>query len=510
MTDVPSLQSFSPSEITRAANQMARTDFRAFVPRALRELHPEADLNWIHDAMAHLGEMIIDGEVRFAMVNLPPRTFKSQIFSVLLPAYILGHNPKAKIICVSYGRDLAESLAASTLKLMETAWYKRLFPSVKLTKRAVGHLRTAQGGQRLATSIQGGVTGMGGDYIIVDDPLRADDAESDAIRASTNDWISSTLFSRLDDPKSGAMIIVAQRLHQDDPVGRLLSQSDQWHVLSIPAQAAQDAAYSVGLGGRHIMRAGDLMHPARLGVAELKQLRFNLGERRFQAQYQQEPVPADGAFFKASWLLRDADALASRPGDRIIQSWDVAGKAGADNDYSVCVTAIQRRSQIIVIDVFRDRLAFPDLFNAVVAQARLHKPRKILIEDASAGIQLIQMLRNDQPRGVPLPIAMKPVQSKMDRAMIAATRAERGELILPTAAPWAETFINELLAFPMGRHDDQVDALAHLMTHTDAEPTPPRLDVALLTRPSTFLSAEPGAAADPDIRDYGPQPFWGP
>lgn len=508
MADAVFLTSLSPAQITGLANEMARTDFRAFAPRALRELHPEADLNWIHDAMAHLGETIIDGQVRFAMVNLPPRTFKSQIFSVLLPAYILGHNPKAKIICVSYGRDLAESLAASTLKLMDTAWYRRLFPAVTLAKRAVGHLRTSQGGQRLATSIQGGVTGMGGDYIIVDDPLRADDAESDAIRASTNDWIASTLFSRLDDPTSGSMIIVAQRLHQDDPVGRLLSQSDQWHVLSIPAKAAQGAVYEVGFNARHVMRAGDLMHPARLGEAELKQLRFNLGERRFQAQYQQEPVPADGAFFKAPWLLRDVDALAPRSGDRIIQSWDVAGKAGADNDYSVCVTAIQRRSQIILIDVFRERLAFPDLLNAVAAQARRHKPHKILIEDASAGIQLIQMLRNDQPRGVPLPIAMKPIQSKQERAMIAVTRAERGELILPPTAPWAEIFVNELLAFPVGRYDDQVDALAYLMAHTDAEPAPPRLDVALLTRPSTFLSAE--SALDPDIRDYGPAPFWGP
>lgn len=508
MTDAAFLASLSPAQITGLANEMARTDFRAFAPRALKELHPEADLNWIHAAMAHLGETIVDGEVRFAMVNLPPRTFKSQIFSVLLPAYILGRNPKAKIICVSYGRDLADSLAADTLKLMDTAWYRRLFPAVTLAKRAVGHLRTPQGGQRIATSIQGGVTGMGGDYIIVDDPLRADDAESDAIRASTNDWIASTLFSRLDDPTSGAMIIVAQRLHQDDPVGRLLSQSDQWHVLSIPAQAAQDALYEAGFNARHVMRAGDLMHPTRLGEAELKQLRFNLGDRRFQAQYQQEPVPADGAFFMTHWLQRDADALVPRPGDRIIQSWDVAGKAGADNDYSVCVTAIQRRSQIIVIDVFRNRLPFPDLLNAVVTQARLHKPHKILIEDASAGIQLIQMLRNDQPRGVPLPIAMKPIQSKRDRAFIAGTRAERGELILPTTASWAEIFVNELLAFPVGRYDDQVDALAYLMAHTDAEPAPPRLDVALLTRPSTFLSAE--AALDPDIRDYGPAPFWGP
>lgn len=265
MTDAAFLASLSPAQITGLANEMARTDFRAFAPWALKELHPEADLNWIHDAMAHLGETIVDGEVRFAMVNLPPRTFKSQIFSVLLPAYILGRNPKAKIICVNYGRDLADSLAADTLKLMDTAWYRRLFPALTLAKRAVGHLRTFQGGQRIATSIQGGVTGMGGDYIIVDDPLRADDAESDAIRASTNDWIASTLFSRLDDPKSGSMIIVAQRLHQDEPVGRLLSQSDQWHVLSIPAQAAQDATYEVGFNARHIMRAGDLMHPARLG-----------------------------------------------------------------------------------------------------------------------------------------------------------------------------------------------------------------------------------------------------
>lgn len=484
------MDDYTTAEITRLANQMARSDFRAFAPRALRELYPDADLSWHHDAMAHLGEDIAQGDVRFAMVNLPPRTFKSQIFSVLLPAYLLGQNPKAKIICVSYGRDLADSLATTTLKLMETAWYRRVFPGTQLERRAVARLRTTAGGQRIATSIQGGVTGLGGNYIIVDDPLRADDAESDSVRNSTNDWIASTLFSRLDDPKSGAMIIVAQRLHQDDPCGRLLGQSDQWSLLSIPATATCRAVYNLGFGSRHIARPGELMHPVRLAQAELDALRFNLGERRFQAQYHQEPVPADGVFFKARWLLGDDDAILPRPGDRIIQSWDVASKTGDGNDYSVCVTAIQRRSQVIVFDVFRQRLALPDLMKAVVAQARLHKPRKILIEDASAGTQLIQMLMAEQPRGIPLPIAMKAIQSKNDRAMIAATRAERGELVLPTAAPWLETFQAELLGFPMMRHDDQVDALAHLMAHTQAEPAVPRIHMDLLERHAPWGGAD--------------------
>ena len=484
------LEAQTPENRVRLANTMMRRDFRPFCVRALRYLIPDVTLNWHHDAMMALADDILQGVTRRAMVNLSPRTLKSQIFSVVLPAYILGLNPKAKIICVSYGRDLADGLSNGTRRIMEADWYRRVFPKTELSQRAAGRLRTTVGGTRTSTSIDGGVTGLGGDYIIVDDPLQADDAESDAVRNNVNDWLASSLFSRLDDPRAGVMIMVAQRLHQDDPIGRFRSLSDSWSVLSIPVIADEVVTYDLGFNRTHTVRPGDYMDPSRLGPSELKALRETLGERRFEAQYQQRPVPADGAFFKRDWLRFDQGAVIPKPGDMVIQSWDVASKTGEGNDYSVCITAIQRRSQVIVIDVLRKKLAFPELQKAVVAQALMHRPRKLLIEDASAGQQLIQMLLAEQPRHVPLPIAIKPIQSKIDRALVAATRAERGELVLPEQAPWLETFTSELMGFPMTRHDDQVDAVSHLMAYTDQNRPMDAIELDDATTPSPFLTAE--------------------
>ena len=467
----------------RFLNEVYRVDFHCFAQRALIMLHGKVEWSWHHQAMAEWAQQIAEGERRYSMVNLPPRTLKSDIFSAILPAWLLGRNPGAKIICLSHGQDLGEKLAIKTRRIMDAPFYKETFPATRLTKRALADLRTSAGGFRTTTSIDGGITGQGGDFIIIDDPMKADDAESDTIRNGVNDWMASTLFSRLDDPRTGAMVLVAQRLHQDDPCGRL-QETGGWEVLSIPAMATTARTYDIGRGRSHTQREGDLLHSERLSAFYLAAQRRRMGERKYEAQYQQAPVPANGSFFKREWLKFDDGLFVRRPGDKVVQSWDVAAKTGEAHDYSVCITAVVRRSQVIVIGVLRARLTFPQLMKAVVDQALLHRPSKVLIEDASAGQQLIQMMEAEQPRGVPLPIKIKPVHSKQDRASIASARCERGELLLPKMAPWLDTFVHELMSFPGGRHDDQVDALAHLMTHTQRG------------LPPTFAQDHPGGSSD--------------
>ena len=213
---------------------------------------------------------------------------------------------------------------------------------------------------------------------------------------------------------------------------------------------------------------GELLHPVRESLAELNQLRADLGSRRFEAQYQQQPTPPDGAIFKRSWLRYYDGPYIKQPGDRVIQSWDMAAKPGDSNDCSVCITAVVRRSQVIVIDVFKGRLSFPDLKKRVIALAREYKPYRLLIEDASAGIQMIQTLQTEQPSGVTLPIAIKADKDKVTRADRAAARVENGSLLLPAQAHWLDSLVNEMMAFPAGRHDDQVDALSQLLIYTEA------------------------------------------
>jgi predicted phage terminase large subunit-like protein len=189
-----------------------------------------------------------------------------------------------------------------------------------------------------------------------------------------------------------------------------------------------------------------------------------MGSLAFQAQYQQAPIPAEGNLVKAHWFKRFATPPARRGGDTVIQSWDCATKTGTRNDWSVCVTALSRGGQIYVLDVYRARLEFPALHKQVIALAREHQADALLIEDAGSGQPLIQTLRQASPTGVPRPIAIKPFadkQVRMDRPSVAM---ESGAILLPEDAPWLGEFMTELLGFPGARHDDQVDALAQLVT----------------------------------------------
>ena len=467
MNEVPRELPAGAAEIDpmRVLAHARRTSFDFFAMKALTELLPDLEENWHLNALYAVGDAIAQGDQRRVIINIPPRSLKSVIFSSILPAFLLGLDPTCKIICVSYSRDLAEALAADTRKIMRTRWYRALFPGTRLARAALNHLATTRGGDRRATSIHGSITGFGADVIIIDDPLKADDAYSEAVRTGTNDWIRSSLMTRLNNRRTGRIVMVAQRLHEDDACGMLM-EGGGWTVVSMPAVATEDQRFHIGHGRYHDRKVGDLLHVDRLPLSELAQLRAEMGSRNVEAQYQQQPTPADGQIFKRAWLTPMDEPYVPKAGDKVIQSWDMANKTGSNNDWSVCITAVVRRSQVIVIDVLRARLAFPELKKRVIAKARERRLYKLLIEDAAAGTQMIQTLQAEQPSGMPLPIAIKAERDKLVRADRAAARVEAGALLLPAVAPWLDTLINELLSFP-GKHDDQVDALSQLLIYTE-------------------------------------------
>lgn len=466
-----------------------RTEFEFFARRGLADILPTFEDNWHIDALFNIGSRIADGELRRAIVNVAPRGLKSVVFSEILPAFILGQNPAAKVICVSYSQDTAEQFALKTRQIMRQAWYRRLFPKTRLASQALANLRTTAGGYRMATSVGGAVTGFGADLIILDDPVKADDAYSETVRNGANDWIRSSLMSRFNDRRTGQMLVVVQRLHQHDVVG-MLQETGNWETLSLPVIATETLTYDLGRGRTYTRPAGELLHRTRDRLEDLEQSRRQLGSRNFEAQYQQQPTPPDGSVFRRKWLRDYPAPHIPQAGDRIIQSWDMANKTGDGNDWSVCITAAVRRSEVIIIDVFRDRLAFPDLKKKVIVLAAKYAPMKLLIEDAAAGTQMIQTLQAEQPRGIPLPIAIKADRDKYSRADRAAARVEAGALLLPASAPWRESLVGELLGFPAARHDDQVDALVQLMIHTEGGAMP-RLDPALIA----------GGEREPDMRN---------
>lgn len=455
-----------PDDPATFLREVQRRDFLAFLDRAWPHISGGDYLatNWHIDAIAHQLDRIERSNTRRLLVNLPPRNGKSNTVSVIWIAWMLGRDPTLRFVCVSYSNELSGKLARDCLAIMQSAWYRELFPRtvVSMKRSAAYDFETTRGGGRLATSVTGSLTGRGGDIIILDDVIKPDEASSDTVRETVNNWFRSTLTSRLDNKNKGAIICVMQRLHQFDLSGMLL-EACQWEHLSLPAIATEDAIIPLTRGRVHHRKAGDVLHPEREPLEVLEELRASMGSTIFAAQYQQGPIPAHGNMVKAEWFrIWSGDPPAERRG-QIVQSWDTASKDGLQNDWSVCITAMLVGSRICILDVFRARLTFPELKLAAIRLARQHRPIALLIEDQASGTQLIQTLRAEKPAGVPPLIARKPESDKVTRLAGVSPMIEAGELLLPIEAPWLADFRQELLAFPSGRYDDQVDALSQLL-----------------------------------------------
>lgn len=458
--------------LRQGLDQAAREDLLTFVGLTVRALkdNDQFEASWHHESIAYELQKVEQLGGQRLMINVPPRSLKSVMISVAWVAWMLGRDPRLKFICVSYSQELALKLARDCRAIMQTEWYQRIFPGTVLERAAENDLRTTAGGGRYSTSVGGTLTGLGGDIIVIDDPIKPDEAHSEAARNACGEWCSGVLSTRLDSKLRGSIVLVMQRVHQDDLAGRLLEVGG-WNRLSLPAIAVQDETIPL-LGGRlHHRKAGDLLHPAREDQAVLDRLRRDMGSLSFEAQYQQSPIPAEGALFKRRWFARFDAPLAPKPGDQIIQSWDCAVKAGISNDWSVCITAVRRGGQIYIVNVYRDRLEFPALKQKVIAHARYHGADVLLIEDASSGQQLCQALRAEAPNGVPRPIATKALADKEVRIMRPSAAVEAGEVALPNDAPWLGPFLEELLGFPRARHDDQVDALSQLLNWASPRPS---------------------------------------
>jgi hypothetical protein len=262
-----------------------RSDLRVFLSQSFNTIYPGRVFlaNWHIDAIVHILELSISGQQPRLIINLPPRQLKSFITSVVLPAFILGQDPGAKIICISYSDELAKTLARDFKRIVESAWYRKIFPHVQPTKTTENELVTDQGGFRYATSVGGTLTGRGGDFIIIDDPIKPEDANSDSMRKKTNDWFQSTLFSRLDDKKRSVMIIVMQRLHVNDLTG-FAQESGGFKKLSFPAIATSDTSIPVSATDSYYRKEGEPLHAEYEDLNTLERIR-NQGRKRPHAGF---------------------------------------------------------------------------------------------------------------------------------------------------------------------------------------------------------------------------------
>lgn len=475
-------------------NAVYRQDFYSFLQRVFIEVGGNATFqpNWHIDVIVHHLLLALEGKEKRLIINLPPRHLKSIICSVALPAYILGKNPRERILCVSYSDELASKLALDCRRVMESAWYKAVFPATRLSpsRRSISDFETTLGGGRFSTSMGGTITGRGGNYLIIDDPIKPVDSDSEVLREKVNDSYGTTLYSRLDDKKVGCIIVVMQRSHENDFTGYLLANDPSFKQIKMPIIAEEDEVWKVrnritGKEKTYCRKVGELLHPGRDSQEEVNRMREILGSYNFAGQYQQNPTSRGGNVIKREWLkfynpqeLHQQIISGQVRPFALMQSWDTASKIGEDNDYSVCITALYTIEKTYILDVFRDKLSLPNLIykaEELIKQAKQRYSKwwrggiQLLYEDVASGIGFGQAL---QQKWICSMIPANPKHDKQTRLLNVSHLLENGRCLFPDNKPsWWADFERELVTFPNTKHDDQCDALSQLLAN------PPQLGI---------------------------------
>jgi len=456
------LKSVTPSEY----RALLRRDLYAFTERSFNELNPTTAFlpNGHIEVVSSALEACRRGEINRLIINQPPRSLKSHSASVAFVAFLLGHDPTAQIICASYGQDLANKHAMDCRAILNSSWYQELFPLTRLSsqRQALQEFVTTQQGFRLSTSVGGVLTGRGANFIIIDDPLKPEEALSDTQRKAVNDWFDHTLYSRLNDKRRGCIVVIMQRLHEDDLVGHVLGL-EPWKVIRFPAIAEEDETHQIQTpyGTRCFKRrAGEALHPEREPLEVLNHLREAQGEYHFAGQYQQAPAPLGGGLVKAEWFKTYSEADRPSSFEMFFQSWDTANKPTELADYSVCTTWGVKEKHAYLIHVIRKRLGYPELKRAVREQAEAFGPKTILIEDKASGTQLIQELISE---GIHAVQKYEPTMDKIMRMHSVTSTIENGFIHVPDKAAWLGEYLHELASFPKGKYDDQADSTSQAL-----------------------------------------------
>jgi predicted phage terminase large subunit-like protein len=445
------LRHYSTSVVFRAVLAEHMMSFTEFAFGVIRPGVP-FKANWHLEAVTEKLAQVASGDVRRLIITLPPRNLKSLCASVALPAWFLGRNPSERVVVVSYSDFLARSHANDFRRLVNDPVYKAAFPAMQLERESDREITTTKRGKRIATSIEGTLTGLGGNLIIIDDPLKPGDAMSEVVRTRVIEWYRSTLLSRADDKSKARIVLVMQRVHQNDLAGYLQEQGG-FEVLNLPAIAQRAETYDLGDGRTYTRQKGELLHPDHEPAHVLMELKREMGPIAFSAQYQQSPIPPGGTIIKQNWLTR-YDYIGHKPGDRIVMSWDIALSEAETGDYSACVVLLIRNEVFYVLEVIRGRFPFDTLKRKVMEVKRRYGSSTLLIEDSPISRGLIQSLREQSINVTPY----KPDTDKRARVIAQTDLFAGGSVRLPQQAEWLEGFVGELLAFP-ARHDDQVDAL---------------------------------------------------
>lgn len=454
---LPSFESYlaglSPQKRAKALavlTQPTRPDFDAWLPTVA----PSFTWDWPH--LRYVYERlrrVTRGECKRLMIFMPPRHGKSECVTVRYPVWRLIGRPDLRVIVGAYNHELAIEFSGKARNLADECGL--LGPGSK----ASHDWRTTAGGGVRAVGVGSGVTGRGGNLIIIDDPVKSrEEAESDAYRRRVWNWYKDDLYTRLE--PNGAIILIQTRWHEDDLAGRLLSEMKQggeaWDVVSLPALA--DAADPLGRA------PGAALCPERYDADALARIRGVMGTYSFEALYQQRPRPAEGALFKRQWF-KVVDAAPD--GLDWVRYWDLAASTKESADFTASAAlALGPDGTLFIRDMVRGRWEWPDAYAVIVRTMQAERNTYHGVEQALQGLAAVQELWRDVRVANVGFSGVTVDRDKFSRALSWVGRAKAGKVAL-VRGEWINAFLDEVTAFPLGAHDDQVDTVSggmHLLS----------------------------------------------
>tara|TARA_Y100000310_G_scaffold345238_1_gene463004 strand:+ start:1460 stop:3190 length:1731 start_codon:yes stop_codon:yes gene_type:complete len=451
-----------------AAELVNREQSRRFLLPFIERFNPTYKAGWFHKDLCRRLEKFSDDVYHERsprlMLFVPPRHGKSLTTTQNFPAWHLGHHPNHEFITTAYAGSLANTFSRHTREIISDPAYEQVFKhtALKGDSKSAEHWELTKGGGLLAAGVGGPVTGNGAHILIIDDPVKnAEEAESETVRESVWNWYITTAYTRL--APGGGVLLIMTRWNYDDLAGRLLDfqkmSGDKWDVVEYPALALADEEYRY---------ESNALHPERYNEDALKRIRGVVGERTWWSLYQQKPSPDEGAYFKREYF-RYYTQLPPLHTLNIYCAWDLAVGTKQRNDYTVCiVVGVDHLDRIYVIDVFRDKIDSDGIIKKIIATQRNYKPQMQGMENGVIELTinplLQKALREQKPDEDKVSInfhAMKiGRQDKEARARPIQGRMGQGMVFFPKNAGWIEPFESELLQFPQGKHDDQVDTMA--------------------------------------------------